>query len=58
MKLAERPSRDRRAGAGARPGRRSQHGSDADPSLGLTVRDLDRQTVDTARAARDVTRAC
>ena len=58
VKLAERPSRDRaqtQTPAAPAPADRSR--SEADPSLGLTVRDLDRQTTDRLelpRAAKGV----
>jgi serine protease Do len=45
VKLAERPSRDR-AQTQPAPSPSDRRKDDADPSFGLTVRDLDRQTID------------
>jgi len=52
VKLAERPNRERaqeRAQPGPPPDRNR---NDADPSFGLTVRELDRQTIDRLALAR------
>ena len=46
VKLAERPGRDREQAQTPAPPPGERGRSDADPSFGLTVRDLDRQTID------------
>jgi serine protease Do len=46
VKLAERPGRDREQAETSAPPPADRGRSDADPSFGLTVRDLDRQTID------------
>ena len=46
VKLAERPSRDRPQARTPTPLSADRNRSDADPTFGLTVRDLDRSTVD------------
>ncbi len=51
VKLAERPSRDR-APAQSAPSPAARDRSDADSLFGLTVRELDRQTVDRLALAR------
>ena len=58
VKLAERPSRDpAQSQAPPAPSPGDREAADGDPALGLTVRDLDRQTtdrLDLPRATRGV----
>jgi serine protease Do len=46
VKLAERPNRDRAQAQTPTPPPGDRNRSDADPTFGLTVRDLDRATID------------
>jgi serine protease Do len=46
VKLAERPTRDRPQGQTPSPAPTDRNRADTDPSFGLTVRDLDRATIE------------